>query len=119
MEHLGTYLKTQRELRRVDLHSVADETKIAIRWLYDMEEDRWDNLPGKTFARGYVKSYATALGLDTDEVLTRYDDMVRLHHGDHSTLHSHLQPTRRNWRRFMPFLILLAIGLFFLIYWMT
>lgn len=75
MEQLGTYLKTQRELRQIGLSKIAEETKISVNWLKFIEEDQWDGLPGKTFARGYTKAYAIALGLDVDDVLSRYDHM--------------------------------------------
>ena len=74
-EQLGCYLKTQRELRQVDIRAVSDETKIAVNWLRVIEADDWDKLPGKTFARGYAKAYAQALGLDVDDVVSRYDHM--------------------------------------------
>ena len=75
MESLGQYLKTQRELRDVSILDVSNETKIGINWIEAMESDNWDVLPCKTFARGFLKAYAKSLGLETEEVVTRYDDL--------------------------------------------
>lgn len=74
MESLGQYLKTQREIRKVGLPDISDETKIAVNWLEAIEEDKWANLPGKAFARGFIKAYSKSLGLDVEDVLLRYDD---------------------------------------------
>jgi cytoskeletal protein RodZ len=38
-----------------------------------IEDDRFDELPGEVFARGFLKSYARALGVPENDVLERYD----------------------------------------------
>lgn len=77
MESLGQYLKTQRKLRNMELSSISAETKIAMNWLKAIEEDRWNDLPANTFARGFVKSYAKAVGLDVEGVMLSYEDLVK------------------------------------------
>jgi cytoskeletal protein RodZ len=37
-----------------------------------IETDRFDELPGEVFVRGFLKSYARALGVPADDVLSRY-----------------------------------------------
>lgn len=76
MEELGQYLRTQRELRKVSLSDISEDTKIAVNWLRSIEDDRWGDLPGKTFAKNFVKSYAKSLGLDVDDVILRYDALM-------------------------------------------
>jgi cytoskeletal protein RodZ len=70
---LGSYLKSERELRGVDLAEVAAETRVPEASLRSIEEDRLDDLPGEVFVRGFVKAYARCIGLDVDEVLARID----------------------------------------------
>jgi len=77
MEPLGQHLRTQRELRDVMLMQVADETKISYNWLEAIEKDQWETLPAHVYTRGFVKSYAKTLGLDVQDILLRFDEMVK------------------------------------------
>ena len=72
MDSLGTYLRYERELRQISLEEVSQTTRIPIRMLQHIEEDALDRLPGEVFARGFLKSYATSLGLISEDVLERY-----------------------------------------------
>lgn len=71
---IGEYLKQQRLLRHMDLEYVARITRIPSRWLIDIEQGNFTALPGKTFVRGYVKAYASCIGLDANDVILRLDD---------------------------------------------
>ncbi len=73
MDSLGTHLKHERELRQVSLEELSQTTRIPLRMLEHIEADRFDELPGDVFARGFLKSYARALGLGTSEIVARFD----------------------------------------------
>ncbi len=77
MEPLGQFLKRQREMREISLTQVSKETKIAANWLELIETDRWDGLPGKAFTRGFLRSYARAIGLDQEDILLRFEGLSR------------------------------------------
>jgi cytoskeletal protein RodZ len=62
----GEKLRRERELRGVSLREIADHTKISVRFLQALEEDRVDVLPGGLFPRAFVKQYALFLGLDPE-----------------------------------------------------
>jgi cytoskeletal protein RodZ len=68
----GGWLRRQRELRQVSLREIADITKISIRYLEALEEDRFDVLPAPVFAKGFLREYARYVGLDPDEVVNTY-----------------------------------------------
>ncbi|MEZ5331540.1 MAG: helix-turn-helix domain-containing protein [Thermoanaerobaculia bacterium] len=68
----GNWLRRERELRQVSLREISDETKISIRYLEALEEDRFDILPGTVFAKGFLRQYARYVGLDGDEVVNSY-----------------------------------------------
>ena len=68
----GSWLRRQRELRQVSLREIADTTKISIRYLEALEEDRFDVLPAPVFAKGFLREYARYVGLDPDEVVNTY-----------------------------------------------
>ena len=72
MDSLGTYLRHERELRQISLEEIAQTTRIPLRMLQHIEEDDLESLPGEVFARGFLKSYATSVGLKTDDVFERY-----------------------------------------------
>src|SRR5699024_5480846 len=50
------------------------ETKIQKRYLVAIEQDDFNALPGKFYARAFIKEYAQAVGLDPDEVLQGFDE---------------------------------------------
>jgi cytoskeleton protein RodZ len=69
MPSFGENLKRQRELRGVSLREMADSTKISVRFLQALEEDRVDVLPGGIYPRAFVKQYAAFLGLDPERAV--------------------------------------------------
>jgi len=73
MESIGAYLQRERELRQVSLEELVQVTRVPLKMLQHIELDEFDALPGDVFARGFVRSYARALGLPADEVLARFD----------------------------------------------
>lgn len=68
----GTWLRRQRELREISLRDVAERTKISLRYLEAMEDDRFDLLPAPVFAKGFLREYARYIGLSPDEVVNHY-----------------------------------------------
>lgn len=68
----GAWLRRQREIREIDLGEIADRTKISLRYLKAMEQDRFDVLPAKVFAKGFLREYAKYVGLNPDEVVNFY-----------------------------------------------
>lgn len=71
-EAFGLWLRRQRELRQIGLQEIGDRTKISVRYLKAMEEDRFELLPGAVFARGFLREYARYVGLNPDEVVNFY-----------------------------------------------
>jgi len=69
MQPLGSYLKSEREKRGIQLEEIASSTKIHIQNLILMEEDRWKELPQEPFIRGFISAYARYVGLDNKETL--------------------------------------------------
>lgn len=72
----GTLLRTLRERRGVDLHTISDHTKISFMTLQFIEEDRFDALPAAIYLRGFLEQYTKMLGLPAnlvDRYLARYD----------------------------------------------
>jgi cytoskeletal protein RodZ len=68
----GEWLRRQREMREISLRDIAERTKISLRYLEAMEEDRFDALPAPIFAKGFLREYARYVGLSPDEVVNHY-----------------------------------------------
>ena len=73
-EDFGSYLKHERELRGIPLDEVALTTKISVRFLQALEENRFDDLPGEVFIKGFIRSYGKAIGSNADELLAAYHE---------------------------------------------
>lgn len=72
-ESLGKYLKRERENRKVSLKEVSKQIKVREPFLRAVEEDRRDLLPSVTYVKGFLSAYAKYLGLDSNEVILRYE----------------------------------------------
>lgn len=70
--HVGEVLKTARERRGVDLARAERETKIRARHLAALEADDFDDLPAPVYTKGFLRNYSTYLGLDAEEMLSRW-----------------------------------------------
>ena len=77
MESIGRYLKNEREIRQVSLEELAQTTRIPLRHLSNLEDDHLERLPGDVFVRGFLKSYAKAVGLVPADVLRRFEGQSR------------------------------------------
>ena len=65
---VGEKLREAREIRGVDLFRVERDTKIRSKYLAALEDGDFAELPGDVYARGFLRNYATYLGLDADEM---------------------------------------------------
>jgi cytoskeletal protein RodZ len=73
VDSFGEWLKRQRELREISLREVSDTTKISLRYLEALEQNRFSSLPAPVFARGFLREYARYVGIDPDEAVNYYD----------------------------------------------
>lgn len=66
-------LADARAARGVTLKQVSASTKIPVATLQAIERDEIEGLPGGIFIRGFVRSYADAVGLDPQATLARFE----------------------------------------------
>jgi len=69
----GEELRREREIRGISLKEIADATKISKRFLEAIERNDHRTLPAPVFTRGFVREYAKYLGLNADEIVSRYN----------------------------------------------
>ena len=74
MESLGKYLRSKREVKELSLEEVAKALKIKAWYLSAIEQDFFDLLPTGGYDRTFLTEYAKHLGLDSEEVIRRYDE---------------------------------------------
>jgi cytoskeleton protein RodZ len=71
---VGATLSITREKFGQELKQVAQTLRIKLSYLEAIEDDRYSDLPGLTYAVGFVRSYADNLGLDSKDLVERYKD---------------------------------------------
>jgi cytoskeleton protein RodZ len=69
---IGGDLRRARIARKKSLEDISRATKINSLFLRAIESDAFDQLPGGLFTRGFLRAYAREVGLDPDEIVTRY-----------------------------------------------
>ncbi|HVS32581.1 MAG TPA: RodZ domain-containing protein [Thermoanaerobaculia bacterium] len=69
----GEELRREREVRGISLKEIADATKISKRFLEAIERNDHRMLPAPVFTRGFVREYARYLGLNSEEIVNRYN----------------------------------------------
>src|SRR3954468_3089264 len=76
MPEIGSTLREARMRERIDVSEIEAKTKIRAKYLRALENEEWSLLPGPTFVKSFLRTYATALGLDGKALVEEY----RLHH---------------------------------------
>lgn len=73
---IGSQLTAAREEQGISLGQAADETRIRPQYLAAMEAGDFDALPDYTVARGFLRSYASYLGLDPEPLVQAFREAV-------------------------------------------
>src|SRR3954451_17100903 len=76
MPEIGSTLREARMRERIDVSEIEAQTKIRAKYLRALENEEWGLLPGPTFVKSFLRTYATAHGLDGKALVEEY----RLHH---------------------------------------
>ena len=69
------FVETRRGFDQ-DLRAVADALRIRYDYLLAIEEGRFQDLPGSTYAVGFVRTYAEYLNLDVEEIVNRFKEEI-------------------------------------------
>ena len=65
---LGAALRVEREKRGLDMKDAANKLKISARLLRALEEGDEQSLPPLAYTKGFIRSYASYVGLSAEEV---------------------------------------------------
>ncbi len=72
MPEIGETLREARMRRRIDMTEVETATKIRAKYLRALENEEWDLLPGPTFVKTFLRTYADYLELDSRLLVEEY-----------------------------------------------
>src|SRR5665648_271152 len=72
MADIGTTLREARMRAKIDITEVESATKIRAKYLRALENEEWDLLPGPTYVKSFLRTYAEYLGLDVTLLLEEY-----------------------------------------------
>jgi cytoskeletal protein RodZ len=73
---LGDLLRVTREQRGATIEEAAETTRISKSYLVALEAEAFDKLPSIVYAKGFLRVYATYLGLSVGEVVRMFDAAV-------------------------------------------
>jgi cytoskeletal protein RodZ len=103
-------LRALREARGMSVEEGSRATRVPVASVERIESDRFDELPGEVFVRGFLRSYAGAVSAPPDDVLARYTASRRVAWVTPLPLSSPTRPARG--RRFgvaIAFVLLLIL----------
>lgn len=74
----GYYLQSIRLEKNITLETVAEETRIAMSNLTSIEKEDIESLPDPVFVKGFLRSYAQAIGADGNEAVRLYEARLNM-----------------------------------------
>ncbi len=72
MPEIGATLREARMRARIDISEIESATKIRAKYLRALENEEWDLLPGPTYVKTFLRTYAEALDLDAKRLVEEY-----------------------------------------------
>jgi len=106
----GRYLQAVRLEKKISLEQVAKRTRIGLGNLMLIEQENHAQLPAEVFVKGFLRSYAAAIGADGDEAVRRYEsrlDVVQKIAKSEASIDKPVQPTW--WQLMLALILLLGI----------
>ena len=113
---VGKYLQQERERKGLTLEAVSLATRISSKNLEAIENDDFASLPAPIFIRGFLKTYASFIGLEPYKVVSLYETQTGIIGlPAPKGLQAEKQAPRKKWLLAIPILIILIGGG---IYWL-
>jgi cytoskeleton protein RodZ len=70
---IGKALRSARERQGLERAEVEQRTHIRSRYLAALEDERFDAIPGRAYAQGFLRVYADELGLDATQLIDEFN----------------------------------------------
>ena len=109
----GRYLQAIRLEKKISLEQVSQQTRIGLGNLLLIEQEDHERLPAVVYVKGFLRSYAKAIGADGDEVIRRYESRLDVVEKISGSEFSSKKTARGIWRKLLVSVVLLMciIGL--------
>jgi len=121
---IGDILREAREEQGLSLDDIQETTKIQKRYLVAIEQDAFHALPGRFYARAFIKEYAQAVGLDPTVILEDFDESTIEEEKEETVQYTRFDRSKRTEEKnssilsFLPtvIVVILVIGIIFVAY---
>ncbi|MGP4075158.1 helix-turn-helix domain-containing protein [Halobacillus sp. K22] len=123
-KEIGARLRSARESKDMSLEQVQDITKIKTRYLHAIEENDFSVLPGKFYTRAFVREYASAVGLDPEQIMEEHKNEMPTFEKEEAAQYKRVQQQkepsakRTNVYKYLPTVMtfVLVVGILFVAY---
>lgn len=76
MDAIGLHLRRARQARKLEVEEVAAQLRLKEEIITALENDDLERLPAPIYTRGYIRSYAAKLGIESNKLIETYDKMI-------------------------------------------
>lgn len=118
----GERLRAARLARSIDVAEMAEQLHLTSYMVDALERDDYSELPARVFVRGYLRNYARLMELPVESIIRQFDDMWP--EDEQSSVNVNASPRLpadgqpgRGWPGVFTWLILIAAGVLFLMWW--
>ena len=116
----GQKLKQARERQGLSLAEIADQLRLSKDYIAAIENDAFDRLPGATFTRGYIRSYANLVKANGDEIVALFDaSMTEGEEEKEVTLTRTPGGNKSKVQPWLSYLVVVVISLLAISWWWT
>jgi len=106
---IGHALKRARVEKNLSLAQAEEETKIRQKYLLALENENFNAIPGRVYAKGFLRNYAQYLGLNAEELVWWYEKQYPSEEGSSEQV---LTPEKTFTWRLTPTVAIITLGLF-------
>jgi hypothetical protein len=110
MFEIGSSLREARERQGLDIAELEVRTKVRSKYLRALEDENFDQLPAHTYIKGFLRTYADALGLDGQLYVDEYNSRFVAGEEDVDLRPRRVPPSRRPRRRREGGVVLVALS---------
>jgi hypothetical protein len=110
MFEIGSSLREARERQGLDIADLEVRTKVRAKYLRALEDERFDQLPATTYVKGFLRTYADAIGLDGQLYVDEYNSRFVSGEDDADLRPRRVPPARGRRRRTDGTVVLLALA---------
>jgi hypothetical protein len=106
---IGSSLREARMRQSLDFNEMEFRTKVRAKYLRALEEERFDQLPAHTYIKGFLRTYADALGMDGQLYVDEYNSRYVAGEDDHPLRTRRVPQQRRRRGRRESRLVVVAV----------